>query len=139
MNNLLGLNIRERHGISYNLESHYQAFSDSGLFQVYVSTEKKQIERAIRLINKELEKLRTKALGIRQLHAGKNQLKGQIALGTEGGLNTVLGIAKSVLIHDRIEDLEDIMSAIDQITEQDLLHVANEVWRPERLNTLIYA
>lgn len=139
MNNLLGLNIRERHGISYNLESHYQAFSDSGLFQIYVSTEKKQMERAIRLIHKELEKLRTKPLGIRQLHAGKNQLKGQIALGTEGGLNTVLGIAKSVLVHDRIEDLEDIMSAIDQITEQDLLHVANEVWQPDRLNTLVYA
>lgn len=138
MNSLLNLNIRERYGIAYNLESHYQPYSDTGLFQIYMGTDKNQLDRGVALIHKELKKLREKSLGTRQLHNAKEQIKGHIALSNDGGSSIMLGMAKSILLYDRIEALEDILKSVDAISSADILEVANELWAPERLSSLTY-
>jgi len=138
MNSLLNLNIREKHGIAYNLESHYQAYSDTGLFQIYMGTDKAQLDRGVGLIHKEMKKLREQGLGTRQIHNAKEQIKGHIALSNDGGSSIMLGMAKSILLYDRIEKLSEILKSIDAISSADILHVANEVWAPERLSSLTY-
>lgn len=138
MNSLLNLNIRERYGIAYNLESHYQAYSDTGLFQVYMGTDKGQLKRGESLIRKEMKKLMDVRLGTRQLHNAKEQIKGHIALSNDGGANIMLGMAKSILLYDRIEELEDVLKKIDAITADDLLEVANETWATDQLSSLTY-
>jgi predicted Zn-dependent peptidase len=138
MNSLLNLNIRETYGIAYNLESHYQAYSDTGLFQIYMGTDKNQVDRGVALIHKEMKKLRDISLGTRQLHNAKEQIKGHIALSNDGGSSIMLGMAKSILLYDRIEELDEILKSIDAISAADLMEVANELWAPERLSTLTY-
>lgn len=138
MNTLLNLNIREKHGIAYNLESHFQTFSDTGMFQVYIGTDKGQMNRGLRLIHKELKNCREKKLGTRQLHSAKEQLKGHIALSNDGGSNVMLAMAKSVMLYDKLEELELVFKRIDEISSSDILEVANEVMDKSNLSTLIY-
>ncbi len=138
MNTMLNLNIREKHGIAYNLESHFQTFSDTGIFQVYIGTDKGQMNRGLKLIHKELKNCRDKKLGTRQLHNAKEQLKGHIALSNDGGSNVMLAMAKSIILYDKTEDLEVILKRIDDISAMDILDVANEVMDEDQLSTLIY-
>ena len=60
MNSRLNLSIREKYGYTYNIESGYSAFKDTGLFHCYFSTEKKYLYKAIDLINKELNLVKSK-------------------------------------------------------------------------------
>lgn len=138
MNTLLNLNIREKHGIAYNLESHFQSFSDTGIFQVYIGTDKGQLNKGLRLIRKELKQLRERKLGTRQLSSAKAQIKGHIAMSNDGGANVMLALAKSVMLYDRIEEVEVVLRQIEAITAEDILEVANEIMAEDQLTTLTY-
>ena len=71
MNSRLNLSIRERHGLTYMLESNCAIYSDSGAFSIYFGTDSKSTDKVERLIKKELIKLCEKPLGIQQLSQSK--------------------------------------------------------------------
>ncbi len=139
LNNRLNLNISEKHGFAYHLESNYNGFSDSGEFSIYMGTDHQQLDKSLELIHKELKKLRDTKLGTVQLNQAKQQIKGQIALGHESGLNIMLALGKSLLSYEKVDYIEEIYRQIDQISAADLLDVANEILDPKQLSSLIYA
>ncbi len=94
MNSRLNLSLREKHGMVYNIESNFQAFTDTGLFSVFYATEPSNLEKSIQLVQKEMKKLAEVELGSRQLHTAKNQIKGQLAMAEENNQNFMLMMAK---------------------------------------------
>lgn len=138
MNSRLNLQIRERHGIAYNIEAGYQPYSDTGLFHIYLGTDERLFNRAERLVNGELKKLREKPLGTAQLHMAKQQLIGQIALGQESGSGTMLALGKSYLMFNRVDTLDEVYRSIERLTAVELMDIANEIFEPSRLSSLTY-
>lgn len=138
MNSRLNLNIREKYGFTYNLESSYTALSDTGVFFVYLGTDSLYIERTRALIEKEMRKLREKKLGTVQLSAAKKQLCGQIALSQENYSGVMMGLAKSILLFDKIDSLERIYADIEKISAETILELANRYMNPRHLSTLTY-
>ena len=138
LNNRLNLNISEKHGFAYHLESNYTSFSDAGEFSIYMGTDHKQLDKSISLIYKELDKLKNKKLGAVQLNQAKQQIKGQIALGHESGLNIMIALGKSLLTYGKVDLMETIYQQIDNITSEDLIDVANEIFDSKLLSSLIY-
>ena len=138
LNNRLNLNISEKYGFAYQIESNYTAFSDAGIFSVYMGTDAKHLDKANALVLKELDKLRLKKLGTLQLHQAKEQLKGQFALSQESGSSQMMALGKSLNAFGYISSLETIFSEIDALTAEQLLEVANEVFDPTLLSSLIF-
>ncbi len=138
MNNKLSMNIREKHGLAYNIESSYIAYQDTGFFSIYLGTDKKFFEKSKKLIYKELQKLRENKLGTLQLHQAKQQLVGQIALGQDSGLGTMLALGKSLLVYNKVDSMEKIFSKIESISASHLLEIANEVFDETELSSLAY-
>lgn len=138
LNSRLNLNVREKYGLTYSIESNYSAYSDTGLFSIYFGSEKNAHERVITLIKKELTKLKNTPLGIKQLSQSKEQLKGHIALAQENKANLMLSLGKSILYHDSIDTNEEIFKKIDAITSNQLMNIANQVFDENNLSTLIY-
>jgi len=138
MNSRLNLSIRERRGYAYHVESNYTPYLDTGLFNIYLGCNNGYLEPSIELVHKELKELREKRLGPVQLNMAKRQMTGQMAIYYESNLNEMLSIAKSFLLFNKVESLEELAEKIDQITAGSLLEVANEVFAPEQLSTLIY-
>lgn len=138
MNSRLNLNIRERHGIAYNIESNYQPYTDTGIWSIYLGTDAALFNRSKRLLKAELRKLRDKKLGTAQLHEAKQQLIGQIALAQESGSALMLALGKSALIYDKVDTTEEIFSQIESITAEDILEIANEVFDEKILSSLTY-
>ena len=125
MNCRLNLNIREKHGMAYHIEANHVVYQDAGVFNVYFGTDARFHGKVERLVRKELKAMRTKALGTRQLHDAKQQLLGQIALGHDHGATVLSGLAKTYLMYDRVETLDSLIQAIEALTAQDLMEVAN--------------
>ncbi|MCB0477194.1 MAG: insulinase family protein [Crocinitomicaceae bacterium] len=138
LNSRLVLNIREKFGFTYNIESNYTPYSDLGMMNIYAGTDKKYMNKTIKLIEKELKIFREKKLTPHQLERAKIQLKGNITLSEENNLNQMLALGKSVLFNLDIESLETVFQAIDDITPEQMLEIANEVFDPNSLNYLIY-
>jgi predicted Zn-dependent peptidase len=138
MNSRLNLAVREKYGLVYTIDSSYSPYTDTGLFGIYFGTEKKQVNRTISLVQKELKRLREQGLGSAQLHTSKEQLMGQLAMAEEsnGGLMQLLG--KSTLDLGRVESINEIFDRVRQITSSELLELANEVLCEDQLSILQY-
>ena len=138
MNSRLNLNIRERYGYTYNLESYYTPYSDTGVFGIYAGTDPANLSQTQKLIMRELKKLREKSLGVLQLSKAKRQFMGQLAMAQENNTALMLALGKSLLQFDHIDTFEEIQKKLSAITASQLMEVANEIFVPRELSTLIY-
>jgi predicted Zn-dependent peptidase len=138
MSSRLGLNIREKYGFAYSIESQYTAYSDIGLFNVYMAVDPDSLEKAIGLVYKELEKLCQQKLGTMQLQHAKQQLIGQVALSYESGMNELLSATRSLLMGEPIEYMDDIIRKVEAVTADDLIEMANQVFDKARLSQIVF-
>ena len=138
MNSRLNLNIRERHGYTYHLESYYNPYSDTGVFGIYAGTDPANLDRTHQLITRELNILKNKPLGTLQLSKAKRQFMGQMAMAQENNTALMLSLGKSLLSFDRIDNFEEIQEKIETISSSDLMAVAAEVFDERELSVLIY-
>ena len=138
MNSRLGLNIREKHGIAYNIESYLNLYSDVGMMGIYLGCDPQQTEKAAALVAKEVAKLRDTKLGTLQMSKAKKQFLGQMAMSEDNGLNSAVGAARALLHFGRVNDFETVASKIQAITAEQLQDVANAYLVPNKAFELIY-
>ena len=138
MNTRLNIALREKHGISYNVESNYIPFSDAGIFNIYLGTDSNMVEKAIDLVNRELDVLKSKKLGNLQLKRIKQQFIGQIAISFESNLTEMLSMGKSFLVYGKVDNLEQINHKIEMVTSENIIDIANNIFKADKLSTLIY-
>ena len=138
MSSRLGLNIREKYGFAYSIESQYTAYSDVGLISVYMAVDPDSLEKAIGLVYKELNKLCQQKLGTMQLQHAKQQLIGQVALSYESGMNELLSATRSLLMGEPIEYMDEIIRKIEAVTAGDILEIANQVFDRARLSQIVF-
>jgi predicted Zn-dependent peptidase len=138
MNSRLNLKIREKYGFTYNLESGYNTFTDTGVFTIYMGTEKATLEKTHQLVLKELKQLREKKLSLSQIRQAQKQLLGNLMLGRDNNSAVMMGLAKSVLLFDTIDNMERIKKEIEKITPSQLMAMANRVFKEKNLQSLTY-
>jgi predicted Zn-dependent peptidase len=137
-NSRLNLSLREKNGLAYTVESSYNAYQDSGVFSIYFGTDSRNLEKSISIANAEMNRLRNIKLGPIQMSKAKNQIKGYLARGYENHESLMLSLGKSLLVFNKIDTLEEICKKIDSLTSSELLVIANDIFDPSKLSTLIY-
>lgn len=138
MNSKLNMVLREKKGLSYNIESNYTPYEDTGSFNIYFGVDKENIDLAIDLIFKELDNLKLKTLGPVQLSKIKKQFIGQLAIGSEINSNMLLSMGKTFLIYNQTENLKETIAKIESVTAQQIMDTANEIFIRENFSALIY-
>ncbi len=138
MSSRLNLEIREKYGIAYTIESNYTPMSDTGIFSIYFGTDTEKTEKALKLVEKELKKLREEKLGPVQLRQAKDKFIGQIALGEENRMGLLISMSKSLLDYGRVDSLEEIFAKINAVSASQILEIANEMFDPKELSSMIF-
>jgi len=138
MNSRFNLEVREKRGFTYNIESNYSPFTDTGIFSVYFGTDSQNVNATRNIILKELKKLRSKSIGSRTLYSAKKQLIGQLSLAQENKASLMLALAKSFLIHDRVDSIEEVVKKIESISEEQIFELANELFKEDLIHSLTY-
>ncbi|MEO7215048.1 pitrilysin family protein [Mucilaginibacter sp.] len=138
MSNRLNLEIREKYGIAYTIESNYTSLTDTGIFSIYFGTDAEKAEKALKLVHKELKKLRDNTIGTIQLKQAKEKFIGQIALAEESRMSLIISMAKSLLDFNHIDSLEDIFAKINAVTAEQLLEISNEIFDNDGMITLLF-
>ena len=135
-NSLLNVVVREKNGLSYNIEASYTPYSDTGIVAIYFSSENGNTAQCIDLIEGELRKLRTAPLTGRQLSMAKKQFIAQLAISSESNEGYMLGAGKSFLTHDDVDTMEQVYAKVRSLTAVQLTEVAEEVF--SGMSRLIY-
>lgn len=138
MNSRLNLALREKYGYVYAIEASYTAYVDTGLFSIYFGTEPAQLQKGIKVVLRELKKLREVPLGTLQLHSAKEQLIGQLAMAEENYANLMLMMGKSLLDLQRIDPIEKIFGEIQDLKAVDLQEIATEMFQEDALSILTF-
>ncbi len=139
LNSILNMKVREKYGFTYNIESNYAGYTDTGLFSIYLGTDPKYLDACVKAINSELKKLREVKLSTTKLHLAKQQLLGQLAISRESNVNLMLGQGKNVLFHGEVKDLSRIYEKLDAISSAELQNLANEILNPKQFDQLLYS
>jgi predicted Zn-dependent peptidase len=138
MTSRLNMSLRERKGYVYSIEANYTPFTDTGIFSIYFGTEKKQVERSLELIRKEMKELRTQKLGTVQLHSLKEQIKGQMAIAEENNSSFMQMMGRSLLDFGRIDSLDSVVQSVENVSAETLQDLANEFLKEEKFTSLLY-
>ena len=146
LNNILGgpgmtarlnVSLRERNALVYTVESIMQSYSDTGLWSVYFGCDPKNVDRCMRLVRRELDKVMEKPLGDAQLRAAKKQIRGQIGIACDSRESFALDFAKCYLHYGWKKDITSLCDKIDALTSADLQRVAQDIFAEDRQTCLV--
>ena len=138
MNSRLNVSLREKSGLVYNVEANLTSYTDTGVFCIYFGADSKDVNRCIRLVHKELKRLREKPLSTLQLASAKKQIIGQISVARDNSESTALDLGKTFLHYGKYEEPDKVFRRIEALTAHDLWDVSNEMFAEDYLSTLIY-
>jgi len=133
----LFLAVREKLGITYQINSFLNSYYDTSAFGVYFSTNQNQYARVIEIIYKEFKKLKDIPISERELKKVKEYLKGGIILSLESTTNRMMRIANSILYYDKVLSVEDYISKIEKLTSDDVQKTANNLLNDSKLIKVI--
>lgn len=125
-NSLLNIELREKRGLSYNVEATYTPYSDCGIVGVYFSSDHDNMEECVGLIEENIANLLRKPISQRRLSIAKRQFVAQMAISMESNEGYMLGAGKSYLLYKDIDTLEEAYKKVMSITADDICRVANE-------------
>ncbi|WP_418983689.1 M16 family metallopeptidase [Alistipes sp.] len=135
-NSLLNVVVREKNGLSYNIEASYTPYGDTGIVAIYFSSDHGNAEQCLALIEEQLRRLRSTPLTARRLSMAKKQFIAQLAISSESNESYMLSAGKSLLTHDDVDTMEQVYAKIQALTATQLTEVAEEVFTD--MSRLIY-
>lgn len=138
MNSRLNMQLREHHGLSYNIESNFTTYQDTGLFSIFFSSDHEKVDYAIDMIFKELDDMCKRKMGVLQLSRAKKQLIGQVAIECSSYANLLFPTAKSFLNYGKVETFKEMVALIDAIGADEVIEVANEVFVRDKFSSIKY-
>lgn len=128
LNNILGAsvssrlfqNIREAEGLTYTINSYATTYENTGLFSIYASMQRNNLEKVTRLIQKELQLLISKGITNKEVERVKEQLKGNYILDLESTDSYMNLLGKGLLFNIPIKTPEEVEKSIDDITKESI-------------------
>lgn len=120
MSSRLHQNVREKYGYCYSIQTFNQSYTDTGLWGIYVGTDKDYVDHVRELIKTELRKMQEELVPEKELAEAKAQLKGKLLLSQESTSNRMTRLAKSELYFGRFVTLDELVENIDSVTSKQI-------------------
>lgn len=120
MSSRLHQNVREKYGYCYSIQTFNQSYTDTGMWGIYVGTDKDYVDHVRELIKKELKQMQDEPVPQKELDEAKAQLKGKLLLSQESTSNRMTRLAKSELYFGRFVTLDELVDNIDAVTSEQI-------------------
>ncbi len=135
-NSLLNIELREKRGLSYNVEATYTPYSDCGIVGIYFSSDHDNMAQCVELIEDKVAMLSRELISPRRLAIAKRQFVAQMAISMESNEGYMLGAGKSYLLYKDIDTLEEAYKKVMAITAEQIMAVAEDSFA--NVSRLIY-
>ena len=137
MSSRLHQNVREKYGYCYSINTFNQSYQDTGVYGVYVGTDKDYVKHVRKLIEKELLHLQEEEIPAQELQEAKSQLKGKLMLSLESMSNRMSRLAKSELYFNRFVTLDELTENIDGVQADHVQSFAQNFFDKDQFSEAI--
>lgn len=128
-------NLREDKGYVYTIYSFPSAYLNIGMFNIYFALNGQYLNNAIDLVKDEIHSILVNKMTDIEIKKAKEQLKGSYILGLESVSSKMFGIGKSELMLQKVYEPKEILTQIDNITNEDFYEVIDLVFGNGILST----
>ncbi|MBI3323275.1 MAG: insulinase family protein [Candidatus Omnitrophica bacterium] len=115
MSSRLFQRVREERGLAYEIGSQVKRFRDTGLFSVSAGVEHKHLAPCLRVVLKELARVRRERVSPKEFEQTAEYLTGQILFALEDTMEHMCWIGESEMLLGRVEPVEVILGQIAQV------------------------
>ena len=126
MSSRLFQQVREKRGLSYDISSRWQFFSDTGMFTISAGLDPAKADKALAVIDREIKRISTVKVPKAELERTKEFLVGNFRLSHEKILSKLLYYGATVLSFGRLVTTAEQVEGIRRVTAEEVLAVARE-------------
>jgi predicted Zn-dependent peptidase len=116
--------VRERRGLAYSIWSERVHYEEVGTMTVSVGTAPEHAREVLALVNDELDRMGETGLTARELAVAKAHLRAETLLSLEDSGARMSRIGSSLLLHDQVLEVEEVLSKVAAVTLDDVAAVA---------------
>jgi predicted Zn-dependent peptidase len=135
MSSRLFINVREKHGLCYDIHTFEEGYTDTGVFGISLVTSKPK--KALELINHEIIKIKKKKIDQKEMQKAKELINGKTLLRLEDTFFNNMFWAEQTLLSKKQISPKDYIKRINQVNPKDVLELSNLIFQKNKINLAI--
>lgn len=132
MSSRLFVEIRERLGLAYAVDSYVSHLADTGVTGVYAAVAPERALEALSAILAQLQRLRTEPVDAKTLHSAKEYIKGRLLLGLEDTMAVSGWFGRQEALAGEKLTVEQIIERVARVEAEELMAVAQRLFQAGR-------
>jgi predicted Zn-dependent peptidase len=133
MSSRLFQNVREKQGLVYSIFSELNPYKDAGCLAVYAGTSRESAPKVVQSIVHEFRDVKQSHIPEEELKRAKDQLKGSLMLSLESSTARMSNLARQEMYQNRFMGMDEIIDRIQQVTLEDVIRTANDMFQAEAI------
>ncbi|MFA6017872.1 MAG: pitrilysin family protein [Patescibacteria group bacterium] len=126
MSSRLFVEVRERRGLCYSVQTGTEAYQDTGMFTVRAGLDVNRLAEAMQVICNELRKVAVHGVTSEELEMVKDHVRGGLLLNLEDSASRAEYYGRQALFLDVIQEPDERLKKFDAVTLSDIARVANQ-------------
>jgi predicted Zn-dependent peptidase len=113
------------------------SYNETGDFATYAGLNSSNLFDGLKIILDEHKKISKELVEERELTRVKDQINGAMVIGLEQSDDLASFYGEQELLEHKMETPEERLAKINAVTREDILEVAKDIFKPEKLNLVI--
>jgi len=126
--------VREKKGLAYEIGSRIMRYNDTGAFVVYAGIEHKNLLKAMNVISKELNRIKSEPPSEDEVNRAREYYKGQLLLGLEKTMDNMLWFGERLMTNSKIKNPKQLLEKAEEVTPDKVSKLANDILKLDNLN-----
>ncbi len=137
MNSLLNVELRERRGYVYTVESTLTTLSDCGWMEIYLGCDPDDVRSSLRVIKRITSQLAADLLPPRRLDNYKKQYCGQLVVAADSTEFLAMNAGRGLLYRGKVATVDETIACIRAVTPEQIAQAAAFL-AADRLSSLTF-
>lgn len=126
--------LREKRGLTYYVRAFQENYTDTGYLMAAAGVPHEKLAQTTKKIVEILRAVRQKGVSEAEIKFAKEYIRGSMALAFESTDEVATFLASQELFYQKIMTPEEVLKKIETQDRNDIMKIAKEVIRPERIN-----
>jgi predicted Zn-dependent peptidase len=145
MNIILGANmssrlfhiVRDELALCYEISSSVRKYDDAGAFVIGAGLDESKLSRALEVIFRELNRIKSQPVSAEELERAKEFYKGQLFFTMEDTMSHMLWLGEKIVSKEKELDMGGIIEKVESVSQDDIVRVACGIFKNENMNLAI--
>lgn len=137
MSSRLFIEVRERRGLAYSVHTDNDSYVDCGYVATQAGVEHKNLQKTVEVILNEYKKIATELVSEKELQMAKDFVKGKSVMNFEASDEVAMFYIDQEIKKKKIMSLDELFAKIDAVSRKDILRIARDIFKTDKLNLAI--